>query len=292
MKQNSLVILLLFVAASLAAGGQQKIAFEREDNSIWVANLDGTGAKKIASGDDPDISPDGTKLAYNTLSATGPQRSIAVVDLATGVSTVFKDVPSDNAYGPLWSPNGTKVLFYILINNNWEIGVANADGSGFRVLKGAGPNNQYFFSACWMPDGKSLFCQDLTNLYQITTEGEVMKQWPLQQLFPKGDLDSNVRIDASADGTALLMDVNSDTDSGRGGWDGPPPQIWEMNLSTEKAAPITPIFWWEPCWVSADEYLCITQGAKEKEPSIYLRSLDGKTKKVVVKGAMNPSVSK
>jgi TolB protein len=169
--------------------------------------------------------------------------------------------------------------------------VANADGGAFRILKKAGPNDQSFFSACWMPDGKSLFCQDLTNLYRIDLDGIVIKQWPLQQLFPKGDMDSNVCISASPDGGALLMDVNMDMDSGRDGWDGPPPSIWEMDLSTEKAEPVTPIFWWEPCWVNGDQFLCIEQGPKEKEPLIYLRSLDGKTRKVIVKDATDPSVS-
>jgi hypothetical protein len=43
--------------------------------------------------------------------------------------------------------------------------------------------------------------------------------------------------------------------------------------------------------VSADQFLCIAQGPREKAPSIYLRSLDGKTRKVIVKNATDPSVS-
>src|SRR5438445_11662145 len=41
------------------------IAFER-DQAVWIANLDGTGEKKIADGIFPAISPDGTRVAFNT----------------------------------------------------------------------------------------------------------------------------------------------------------------------------------------------------------------------------------
>ena len=65
-----------------------------------------------------------------------------------------------------------------------------------------------------------------------------------------------------------------------------------MDLATEKTRKVTPLFWWEPCWMSADEFLCIYQGASEKRPSIYRVSLDGKTRKLLSKNAINPSVSR
>jgi hypothetical protein len=34
--------------------------------AVWIANLDGTGEKKIADGIFPAISPDGTRVAFNT----------------------------------------------------------------------------------------------------------------------------------------------------------------------------------------------------------------------------------
>src|SRR5580658_4811026 len=102
MKTFSLIILLI-ASAAFGADAQQKIAFARDDNTVWVANLDGGGAKKIAAGGVyPEISPDGTKLAFNTDSASTSARRIVVIDLATGARTTFNDVPSDNAYGPVW----------------------------------------------------------------------------------------------------------------------------------------------------------------------------------------------
>ncbi len=59
------------VAATATAVPKGKIAFSRdegerpEDKSIWIMNVDGTGAKKVIDrASSPSISPDGTKIAY------------------------------------------------------------------------------------------------------------------------------------------------------------------------------------------------------------------------------------
>jgi len=293
MKKILLFSCLLLASTAFAADAPRKIAFQREDDTVWVANLEGSGAKKIAHGVDPDISPDGTKLAFNTEDKSSPARHIAVADLATGKVTVFKDVPSDNCFGPVWAPDSAKLLFYIL-DQNWDIGLANADGSGFRILKKAGPNGTSFFSACWMPDGQTLFCQDLENLCQIGLDGAVIDQWPLQKLFPKGDMDSSMRFDVSPDGKTLLVDLEIAADAGidKEGGGYPPPSIWALDLAAETARRLSPPDWSQPCWLTAEEYLFTGQGPRDKEPSIYRASLGAKTRKLVIKNASDPSVSK
>ena len=96
-----------FAATHLLAIAQ--IAFER-DEAVWIANLDGTGEKKIADGIFPTISPDGTRVAFNTVEKTSDSyvRRMAVVEVATGKLNVFKDVPSNNSYYPSWTATGNK----------------------------------------------------------------------------------------------------------------------------------------------------------------------------------------
>jgi Tol biopolymer transport system component len=108
MKRLAIGISLFLTVAGLS-GAQRKIAFERGDN-VWIANLDGSDAKKVAAGSLPNISPDATRLAFNTnedsKTRPGPERHIAIADLASGKVTVLKDIPSDNCFGPVWSPDG------------------------------------------------------------------------------------------------------------------------------------------------------------------------------------------
>ena len=97
------MILLLFALAVRPASvfcSDRQIAFER-DQAVWIANFDGTNEKKIADGIFPAISPDGTRVAFNTTEKTSDTtyaRHIAVVDIATGKIEVFKDVASNNSY--------------------------------------------------------------------------------------------------------------------------------------------------------------------------------------------------
>jgi Tol biopolymer transport system component len=91
--------------AANVAGPERRLAYER-DTYVWVAALDGTAPKRIARGQAPELSPDGTRLAYNTVQPTGQpaHRQIAIFDFAAGTTTILEKVPSTNAMTPRWSP--------------------------------------------------------------------------------------------------------------------------------------------------------------------------------------------
>ena len=68
-------ILLAFALAGFgvtAFPADQRIAFERND-PVYIANLDGTGEKKIAQGIFSAISPDGARVAFNTVEKQATQ---------------------------------------------------------------------------------------------------------------------------------------------------------------------------------------------------------------------------
>ncbi len=73
---RTLVFLLCAVISAQAADVPRKLAFARA-GTLYVANLDGSGVKKIATGAWPEISPDGSRVAYNTEDPSGktPDRS-------------------------------------------------------------------------------------------------------------------------------------------------------------------------------------------------------------------------
>jgi TolB protein len=224
MKAFAFWIFFCFNLAALAVGPQRKIAFERGDN-VWIANLDGTAVKKIADGSLPNISPDGTRLAFNTSADSktrpGPERHIAVADLATGKVTIFKDIPSDNCFGPVWSPDGSKLAFSIMAEKEWRLGLVNADGYGFRFVRNAELKSDAFGAPTWARDSKSIFCHDLYNLYHIDLDGNVLKKWELSKVLTEAGMNSNNRLTVSPDGKTLLMDVDLGAEQERKHWDSP-----------------------------------------------------------------------
>jgi len=296
MKRLSFAIFLCVAFSMVSHAAQRKLAYEHGEN-IFVADVDGKHPKKIADGALPEISPDGTRIAFNTegdaKTRPGPERHIAVADLASGKVTVLKDIPSDNCFGPAWSPDGAKLAFSIMAEKEWHLGVVNADGSGFRFVKNAGLKSEAFGAPEWARDGKSIFCHDLDNIYQIDLDGNVLKKWELAKILTDASMNGGDRFSVSPDGKALLMDVDCGSEHERKNWDGPQPAIEKLDLSADKAVRVTgkDDFVWEPFWLTGDKFLCIMQKEKENEPSIYRMDLNGKNAKPLVKHARTPSVS-
>jgi TolB protein len=297
MKRFTIIFFVGLTFFAVTGAAQRKIAYERGEN-IFVADADGTHAKKITEGALPEISPDGTRVAFNTVgdakTRPGPERHIATVDVASGKVTVLRDIPSDNCFGPVWSADGKQLAFSIMADDAWQLGLVNADGSGFRLVKNAELRPEAFGAPEWARDSKSIFCHDLDNIYQIDLDGRVLKRWELARILTDASMNSGDRLSVSPDGNTLLMDVDCGSEHERKNWDGPQPAIEKLDLSADKAVRITgkDDFVWEPFWLSANEFLCIIQKEKENEASIYRMTLEGKNPKLLVKHARTPSANK
>ena len=296
MKLLAIAIFLCLAFSAPSHAAQRKIAYEHREN-IFVADTDGTHQKKIATGALPEISPDGTRVAFNTeadaKARPGPERHIAVADVASGKVTVLKDIPSDNCFGPVWSPDGSKLAFSIMAEKEWQLGLVNADGSGFRFVKNAALKNDAFGAPEWARDGKSIFCHDLDNIYQIDLDGNVLKKWELSTILTDASMNGGDRLSVSPDGKVLLIDVDCGSEHERKNWDGPQPAIEKFDIASEKAVRVTgkDDFVWEPFWLSNEEFLCILQKENENEPSLYRMPITGKNPKLLAKHARTPSVS-
>jgi len=299
MKSGFLALALLALAiGSLLSeepgGPQRRIVFAR-DSTLWTANLDGTKMRKLTRGADPSISPDGTKVAF-TMSPPGGKellRYIAVAEVATGATKVFKETPSNNCFGPVWSPDGALIAFEIFVENHWRLGLINADGSGFRFF-GMPPRDQGWSSACWASDTKSIFCQDLENICQFGIDGELLASWEISKIVPQGEMDSSKRLSISDDGKSLLIDVNMDAEESPKDWEGPPPAIWLFDIPSRKATRLTPkkSYASDSCWLSNTEFLLVDADKDGRVSSIYRASISGGIPRLVIKNAANPSVSK
>jgi TolB protein len=287
-------VAFFMAGVAFANAADRHIAFERDD-AVWIANLDGTGQKKIADGIFPAISPDGTRVAFNTVEKDGTSyiRHMAVVEIATGKVTVFKDVPSTNSYYPTWSGDGKRILFTLRQNDLWDVGLINADGTDFRVLRKGVEGEVTWYSPVWARDAKSLFCQDMTNIYRLGLDGAVTGQWKIEKVISNGDMSGDGRIDVSPDGKRLLLSIEMGEESERKDWDGPLPALWSFDLVSERSVRLTPskLFGWDGVWMDNDNILFLSSAAGEKEDSIYRMSIDGKNLKLLIRNARFPSIS-
>jgi len=293
----SLRILTILLGAAMAARAgdlPRRLVFER-DGVVYVANLDGTAEKKVADGACPNPSPDGKRVAFNTETPNSPERHIAIADLATGKVTMLPGIPSKNCYGPVWSPDGSALIFHAMTEHDWQLGLVDADGGHFRYFEpktkvGAASLN----SIAWTPDSQSFYAQDLETLFHFTLDGTLVDKRDANKIIPRGSFSSAQQFTVLPDGHTLLLDADMDEKVTRKDWDGPPPAIWTFDLASGKATRVTPkgSFAWMPCWVSEGEIICSAQPEKAKQSSLYRLSMDGKKRVLVVKNANFPSVSR
>jgi TolB protein len=281
---------VLLLAAGQAAEPTRHICFGRE-RGVWIASLDGTDAHKIVTGDDPAISSDGARIAY-TESGKGSIRHIAVVEVSSGKKVVFRNLPSDNAYGPVWSHDGQRILFNIFTEKHWRLGVIGVDGSGFQFVPAPPAVTQDLFSPGWATEDNSIFAQDLTNIYQIDLNGKVLVQWKISEALPNADMNSNDRIVGSEDGKSFLVDADLNEEGQIKSWEGPPPAVFLFDISTGKANRISPakVYAWDPFWLNAQEYL-FTSTIDGRHFGIYKGSLSGEKRRLVVNNASSVTVS-
>jgi TolB protein len=297
MKAGNLLIAFLALAVQTlfsdeSGSRQRRIVFAR-DSTLWTANLDGSQTRKLVKGADPCISPDGQKVAFTISPSDGKEvvRYIAVAEVATGATTIFKETPSNNCFGPVWSPDGSQILFEILVENHWRLGLINSDGSGFRFFKMPSVD-QGCWSIVWAPDAKSIFCQDLDKIYRFSLEGDLVASWEISKIIPNGDMDSSKRLSVSEDGNKLLVNINMDEEVSLKDWEGPPPAIWLFDLPSAQATRLTPkkSYATDSCWLNNSEFLIVDTDSG-KIDSIYRSSIDHWTPRLVIRNATDPSVS-
>lgn len=77
-------------------------------------------------------------------------------------------------------------------------------------------------------------------------------------------------------------------------WDGPPPALWLREVASGQATRLTPngLMAMEACWVDDARILYVSQAAQEKQPGLSEMTLAEKNRKVLLKDARAPSVSR
>lgn len=194
--------------------------------AITRVSTDARGAQANGSSYRPVFSPDGTKVAFYSYGSnlvpgdTNGASDIFVKDLTTRVITLVSTDGTDaqgnsSSYGPVFSPDGTKVAFYSLASNlvpndtNGAIDIFVKDllsGETIRIATNAAgaQGNDYSYQAVFSPDGtKVAFYSYASNLVAGDTNNNA-------DIFIK-DLNSGAVTLVSTDAAAIQGNSSSYT---------------------------------------------------------------------------------
>jgi len=172
-----IVIILCSVVVVLpgAAASGGKIAFQSDpgfgNEEIYIMNTDGSAQTRLtfstAENAEPALSPDGTKIAFQSrLDYSLHDDEIYVMNAAdgSGVTRLTTNPAYDST--PAWSPDGSKIAFESNRDGNSELYTMNAaDGSGVKRLT---INMSVDLFPAWSPDGtKIAFTSNRDGNYRI-----------------------------------------------------------------------------------------------------------------------------
>jgi Tol biopolymer transport system component len=132
--------------------------------NIWTMDADGANKVRVTSERafeaGPAWSPDGSKLVYDALRAsTGYELYVISSTAPFGEPVQITSTLDQEEEDPRWSPDGTRIAFQVISCPptalcGTQIGVVNADGSGYRTLTPQVGDEEG--APDWSPDSSTL----------------------------------------------------------------------------------------------------------------------------------------
>jgi serine/threonine protein kinase/Tol biopolymer transport system component len=147
-----------------------------------------------------DVSPDGQRIAFNTLR---PQEDLFVVRRdGTGLLRLTNDPAKDRA--PQWSPDGSLLLFYSNRDDRYQAWTIRPDGSERQKVT---DTEAPFLGPIWSPDGRRFVGGLDFGASAIATLGNAPVKQP-ERLPPAGPNGESFSANSwSADGAWLVGSV-------------------------------------------------------------------------------------
>ena len=117
------------------------------EQDLWIVALDGSAPRKIGEGHSPAVSPRGDRVVF----VRKGQLWWASVDGKVAPSQAFKT--RGQCSGPVWSPDGARIVFVSGRGDHSLIGVYDLTAQSLRYLDPATDSDA---QPEWSPDGRSI----------------------------------------------------------------------------------------------------------------------------------------
>jgi TolB protein len=208
----------------------KRITFERKPLVTTFSRDQGYELTLTAGG--PSFNPAGDKFAFVGPAEKAMGAGVGVASVGGGTPQIVYRDPGRNILGPQWSPDGKRIIFGLGVFNAFfngfqglflkpadrseggaQIGIVDADGSGFQQLTSGANNNGFpsmspdgrrFVYRTFGPDGSGLRIMDV-DTKAVTVLSREYDNFPLWS--PRGDV---ILFSRQADGDYEIYTVKPD----------------------------------------------------------------------------------
>jgi Tol biopolymer transport system component len=225
------------------------IAFD-SGGDIVVSNADGSGLRQLTFGAAADVqpafSPDGTKIAYQSLVESKDVVELFVMDVDGTHRTMIATKPARVDVSGLvdiewwrlsWSPDSRSVSYTARVDGRPEIFVVRADGTGATMIGDPMLEGQ---DPAWSPDGSRIAFHGgrydaERGIYLMSADGSGLRRLTRQPGVLESNTGSYYMPEWSPDGASIAYSV----------WSGEPAvqpksqQIWIVDVKTGVERPIS-----------------------------------------------------
>ena len=155
----------------------------------------------------------------DSLSPTDPLYDLWAVDPAGGVAVNLTNAPGVDT-GAAWSPDGKRIAFASNRDDNYNIYVMNADGTGVKRLTGGSLSS---LTPLWSPDGRWIAFARGAEIHMMRPDGSSKR---MVYRSHSGWMPISLG-DWSPDGRTLLFDLEGSENS----YD-----IWSLDVAARRAS--------------------------------------------------------
>lgn len=246
--------------------GIAKIAFNRDD-AVYLYNAQTRESRRIGDGYDPEISPTGDVVVFTAERDDSlKNRTIKLFSLQTNSTSEFQSLAKLNVRQPRWSHDGTKLAFDVIVDRRTHVGILDVStGEWYDVTKGLVFNDRSgIYLNSWSPDDRSIVCQDLFTIYEISLNGNVLNRTPVDNIVPAGEVASSIRLQFSRDKKFLLFDGARNPEY---------TAIYLFSFADQKLRQLTPktMDGFGPVWLPSENEIMFSRG--RDGPSGYVSDL-------------------
>jgi TolB protein len=274
--------------SEVEAKDTRKMAYQNGEN-IGIYDFSTGATKDLVKGYDPCISPDGEWLAYTESIKKGSdyKRVVSLISVENSERKSL-DIKDDNHYGAIWSPDGEFLVFSIM-KKNWQLGLIKPDKSGFRILQVADDIGLY--SPTWSHDGKHLFAHNLSVLFKMNINGDVVEKYDLKKMFGEEFFFSSAtRFFMLSDNLTFVFEA--EIDETMDGLNGPLSAVFSYNLNSKKVQRLTEKgFCSSGLWIDKQDRIYFS-GFKNinESPSVFQTDLQNQKIIKIIDKANRPSI--